>query len=147
MIAENQAIILQAILDAQPDPLPESTVYDRFGSDAEYTVRDLRRQGLITIVEFAEPCVLRLRPAGHQALMEYLSAKQDMADQEARKNRQQEEKTTQDKIDKKQQFRRDLLIACVGAAVGSCVTGLIDRFSEICIFLEKLIDKCVSLFH
>ena len=143
MIAENQAAILQAILDAQPDPLPESTVYDRFGRDAEYTVRDLRRQGLITVIDFAEPSGLRLRPAGHQALMEYLSAAQKAEEQRAKE--EHDHALSQEREDKarSKDARRSWVQFAISAvlSVASFFAGAITEM------LTSFMEWISALFH
>lgn len=145
MLSENLAEVLAFVKASPHGKAYRSELLCRV--DSESTLSLLVQRGLLKSAFLDSEPFYRLTPEGEQALIDWRSAAEETRRQCAEQERRDKEQSAKDHEDKKKQLRHDLLVASVGAAVGSIITGFIDHFAEVCSFVKKLIDQILALFH
>ena len=140
MLTDKQAAILRFVHGHADQKITFNDLADHFGRpDSVDRIHHLVNNHLLSR-QYGFTDTVSLTSKGLAVLDEYESALQKEIQNRADQERRDKEQSAKDNKAKKQQLRHDLLVASIGAAVGSIVTGIIDHFAEICVFIEKLID-------
>lgn len=140
MLTSNYISILRFIRDHAAEDISFDAIADKFGRPDSVSRLHYLEENHFTYYAGSFCKFVKISPKGLAALEEYESVRQKEINDRAEQERKEKEQSAKDDVAVKKQQRHDLLVASIGAAVGSAVTGFIDHFAEICSFIEKLID-------
>lgn len=78
---------------------------------------------------------------GEDALKEFEEYAEKERDARAREDADKKEQDAKDAVDRRKQFKRDIVVAIIGSAVGGIVVLAIQNWPAIVVFLTNLFQK------
>lgn len=83
----------------------------------------------------------KITALGEDALKELEEYAEKERDARAREDADKKEQDAKDAVDRRKQFKRDIVVAIIGSAVGGIVVLAIQNWPSIIVFLTNLFQK------